>query len=596
MDIQQRIHDTPQKPGVYIMKDSSGTILYIGKAKNLRNRLSSYFHRSTDSSKTQALIARVSSIETTITDNEIEALMLENNLIKLHKPKYNIELKENNQYPYLKITKETYPRIVKTRVRSTDGALYFGPYTSVKDLNRIIKSITDIFPIRRCSVNLDKKPRSSPCINYHLKKCACPCCGYIDRDQYDDLVRQVVMFLKGQSTTLLERIRDEMEKEAERKNFEGAIELRERYRAIVHLLSEQKITTTRAENDDIIGMSSAEDLFAFTVLKRREGKIIGKYDYTVYDSGGFGNVLEQFLLRYYDDAVDLPDRILLPHKMKTIAPMHEYFRKRFDKAIRIYTPQRGVGRRLIDLACRNAEQHRREEIYRIDPSRSLGTLKRLLKLKHLPMNIEAFDIATTLGTYSVASMVRFSGAKPDKQQYRRFRIRYQEGQNDIEMIKEAVARRYQRVLNEKGVLPDLVMVDGGQLQAGGARDILDNLGLQQVPVIGLAKRNEDIYLPHDEIPLRLEKRNEALRLLMAMRDEAHRFANTYHVSLRSKNALLTKLKTIPGIGDALALKILTKLQESDNLVDMDTLVEVRGLGKKRASDVYRLLLEKQEAS
>jgi len=571
------------------MKDDAGNILYIGKAKNLKKRLSSYFSGSVENSRTRALITHVSSIETAITDNEIEALVLENNLIKRFKPKYNIELKENNQYPYVKITKETYPRIVKTRIRSDDGGLYFGPYTNVKNLNRTIRSITDIFPIRRCTVNLGKKPVSTPCINYNLKKCACPCCGYINKEQYSSIVHQVIMFLKGQKKSLLVRIADEMEREAESQNFERAIELRERYRAIEQLLSEQKITSRGLENDDIIGMNCSKDICAFTVMKRREGKIIGKNDYTVHIA--LGNVLEQFLLLYYEDAVDLPDRILLPTKPESTTSMHEYFRKRFNRSIRIYVPKKGITARLVNLASRNAEQHRREEIYRIDPRRSLGELKRVLGLKHIPHVIEAFDVATILGNFSVASMVQFRDGKPDKKQYRKFRIKFVEGQNDIEMLGEVVARRYQRVLNEKDLLPDLIMVDGGRLQVRGARGVLDRLGLQRIPVIGLAKKHEDIYHPDSKQALRLQRRNEALRLLMALRDEAHRFANTYHITLRSRETLLTKLKTLPGIGESLAMKILGALLDSDNIITLGSLLAVEGLGTKKASDVYQLLTE-----
>lgn len=577
----------PQKPGVYFMKDDSGKILYIGKAKNLKKRLSSYFSGRIENNRTRALISHVSSIDTAITDNEIEALVLENNLIKQYKPKYNIELKENNQYPYLKITKETYPRILKTRIRSNDGGLYFGPFTNVKNLNRTMRSITDIFPIRRCTINLDKKPRSTPCINYNLKKCACPCCGYIDKDSYNSMVHQVIMFLKGQNKSLLGRIADEMEQEADKRNFERAIELRERYRAIEHLLSEQKITSRGLENDDIIGMDCSKDTCAFTVMKRREGKIIGKNDFTAHIT--LGNALEQFLLLYYDNAVDLPDRILLPVRLESTSTIHEYFRKRLGKSMGIYVPKKGSSARLVSLASRNAAQHRKEEIYRIDPHRSLNELKRILKLDSYPRVIEAFDVATVLGDFSVASMVQFREGKPDRKRYRRFRIKYVEEQNDIEMLREAVARRYQRVLNEKKSLPDLVMVDGGRLQARGARDILDSLGLERVPVIGLAKKHEDIYHADFKRPLRLQRRNEALRLLMALRDEAHRFANTYHVTLRSKEALLTKLKSLPGIGDGLAMKILTILQDSDNDITLASLLTVKGLGTRRASDVYQLL-------
>jgi excinuclease ABC subunit C len=551
--------------------------------------LSSYFSGKIENNRTRTLIDHVHTIDTAITDNEIEALVLENNLIKRYKPKYNIELKENNQYPYLKITSETYPRILKTRIRTNDGGLYFGPFTNVKNLNRIIRSITDIFPIRRCKVNLDKKPRSTPCINYNLRKCACPCCGYIEKEQYTAMVHQVVMFLKGQNKSLLGHIAEEMEQEAGKQNFERAIELRERYRAIEHLLSEQKITSRGHENDDIIGMNCSKDICAFTVMKRREGKIIGKNDYTVNVT--LGNVLEQFLLRYYDDAHDLPDRILIPAKLESTASLNEYFRKRFDKRVSIYVPKKGVTARLVDLAGRNAEQHRKEEIYRIDPRRSLTELKKVLELNTYPHVIEAFDVATILGDYSVASMVQFREGKPDKKQYRTFRIKYVEGQNDIEMLREVVARRYQRILNSGKSLPDLVMVDGGRSQVQGARNVLDSLGLQNLTVIGLAKRHEDIYHPDSEQPLRLERRNEALRMLMALRDEAHRFANTYHITLRSRETLLTKLKTLPGIGDNLAMRILGMLKDSEHNVTIESLLSVKGLGATKAAEVYRLLAE-----
>jgi excinuclease ABC subunit C len=590
MEPRQKIGELPQKPGVYLMKDDSSTVLYVGKAKNLRKRISSYFHRTVEDAKTRALIANIRDIDTIITDNETEALILENNLIKQYKPKYNIELKENNQYPYLKITDETYPRILKTRIRAADGALYFGPYTRVKDLNRTIKSITDIFPLRRCAVNLDKNPRNTPCINYPLKKCACPCCGRIDRETYQEMVRQVVLFLKGQSGSLLARLKEEMDQESERQNFERAIELRERYRAIEHLLSEQKITSLKGENEDILGVSFENHSYAFTVLKRRDGRIIGKNDYTVHDSAGFGDVLEQFLLLYYEDTVDLPDAILLPLPADAPDTLRRYFQRRFGKNIRVYVPQKGLKRRLVELACRNAEQFRKEAIHRIVPSRALKELKHRLDLEGEPSRIEAFDISTTLGTFSVASMVRFTHGKPDKAQYRKFRIRYTGQQNDVEMIREAVARRYQRLLNEEKPLPDLIVVDGGQQQVNGAREVLDLLGQQGVPLIGLAKKHEEVWLSGKHTPLRLERSNEGLRLLMAIRDEAHRFANTYHVSLRSKSALISKLKTVPGIGDTLSAAILSALQSNKD-VTMESLLSVRGLGENKAAQVYRLLVE-----
>jgi excinuclease ABC subunit C len=589
MKIEEKLRTIPQKPGIYMMKNKEGTILYIGKAKNLKKRVSSYFYKRASDNKTLALTRRINDIETIMTDNEVEALILENNLIKRYKPKFNIELKENNQYPYLKLTRETFPRIVKTRIRANDGAVYFGPYTKVKYLNRTIKTITDIFPIRRCTVNLDKKPQRSPCINYYLKKCSCPCCGYIDKDAYNEMVAQVILFLKGHNNTLLERIKNDMEAQAKNQRFERAIELRERYKALTHLLSEQKITTEAGGNEDIMGIAYGEDICTITVLKRRDGKIIGKNDYTVYDSIGLGSVLDQFLPIYYEDAADLPQKILLPEDIETPTTFHNYLEQKFGKNIQIHVPKKGLNKRLVELACRNAKQKREEELYILDSESALEELKKLLHLRSELKEIEAFDIATTLGKLSVASMVRFTMGKPDKKNYRKFRIKYVDEQNDVEMIKEAVARRYQRLLNEKKALPDLVLVDGGSQQVRGAREILDRLGLRRIPVIGLAKKHEDIHIPEANGPIRLEKRNRALRLLMAIRNEAHRFANSYHIGLRSKNTLLTKLKRIRGIGDSLALNILALIETSEDLITIDMLKSIKGLGSKRAADVYLAL-------
>ncbi len=591
MKIEEKLRTIPQKPGVYIMKNKEGTILYIGKAKNLKKRVSSYFHKKATDNKTFALTMRISDIETIMTDNEVEALILENNLIKRHKPKFNIELKENNQYPYLKLTSETFPRIVKTRIRADDDAVYFGPYTKVKYLNKTIKTITDIFPIRRCTVNLDKKSQSSPCINYYLKKCSCPCCGYIDKDAYREMVAQVILFLKGQNKTLLERIKNDMETQARNQRFERAIELRERYKALTHLLSEQKITTENGGNEDIIGIAYGEDICAITVLKRRDGKIIGKNDYTVYNSIGLGSVLDQFLPIYYEDAADLPQKILLSEDIENPTTFHNYLLHKFGRGIQIQIPKKGLNKRLVELACRNARQKREEELYIIDSESALEELKKLLHFRSEPKEIEAFDIATTLGKFSVASMVRFTMGKPDKKNYRKFRIKYVDEQNDVEMIKEAVARRYQRLLNEKKPLPDLVLVDGGSLQVRGAREILDRLGLHRIPVIGLAKKHEDIHTHETKRPIRLEKRNEALRLLMAIRNEAHRFANSYHIGLRSKNTLLTKLKGVRGIGDSLSLNILALLETSEDRITIDMLKSIKGLGSRKAAEVYLALYE-----
>ena len=572
------------------MKDNRGETIYIGKAKNLKKRLASYFHKTINDEKTQTLLRAIDSFETIITDNEIEALILESNLIKRYKPRFNIELKENNRYPYIKITKEKFPRIVKTRIKGNDSALYFGPYPNVKYINKTIKTITDIFPIRRCNRNMDKKNPGPPCLNYYLGKCICPLSGGVDAHYYQDMVDQVVLFLKGRSQELLILIKEQMEKEAREKRFELAIQLRERYRALRALVEEQKITTNSDENSDIIGIAQNYDTFQVVVLIKRRGMIIGKRDYNLKNSMSKEDILEQFLELFYEDNSDFPHTLLIPFEIPGRETIESYLKRKYGKNIKILVPKKGLKKRLVELASKNAEHKMLEELYQYNPEKALHLLKRILLLKNEPRCIEAFDISTTLGESSVASMVRFVNGMPDKKGYRKFKIKYRADQNDVEMIKEAVARRYQRLLNENKSLPDLVLIDGGKPQRNAATTILRSLGAE-LPVIGLAKKHEDIYTSSSPTPLTLERRNEALRLLMAIRNEAHRFARSYHIRLRAKKAMTSRLKSIPGIGDTLANTILQSLRSLDTNITPETLENIEGIGHKRAQDIYRILQE-----
>jgi excinuclease ABC subunit C len=594
-DISKTVNSLPQKPGVYLMKDREGNILYIGKAKNLKKRVSSYFHHKNAGLKTLAMVSHIKAIDTIITDNEVEALILENNLIKKHKPRFNIELKENNTYPYLKITNETYPRLLKTRIRVEDSGLYFGPYTRVKYLNRTIKTLTDIFPIRRCKINLDRVKKSSPCINYYLGKCASPCCGLIDPASYSDIVNQVIYFLKGQNQQLINHIRQEMEREGKNKRFEQAIQLRERLRALKHLFSEQKITTEEDEDQDIIGIAEDAEGYTVTMLLKRKGKIIGKRDFSISSEESRDDVVKQFLTLAYDQISDLPSEILLPFHLEDEKIFESYFKKKYGKNIHLTVPLRGVKKKLVELACKNASQKSSEKTLTHDPVEGVRTLQKVLSLKKAPRLIEAFDVANTLGTLGVAGMVRFSDGVPDKRNYRRFRIKFVEQQNDVEMLKEATARHYQRILNEKAKLPDLVLVDGGIPQVQGVRQVLDALGLENIPLLGLAKKHEEIYTEKGSSPLRLEKSNHALRLLMAIRDEAHRFANSYHLKLRGKKALSSRLLSIRGIGEKLTQTILKSLDRGQTPT-IDSLTKIKGIGKKRAVEILKVLQENEDIS
>jgi excinuclease ABC subunit C len=619
--IREIIGGIPQKPGVYLMKDGSGGVLYVGKAKNLKKRVASYFHNRALDGKTRALLRNIRTVDTIITDNESEALILENNLIKRHRPKYNIELKENNSYPFIKITAESFPRILKTYIREDDGAHYFGPYTHVKHVNRTLKTITDIFPVRRCRVNIDGRRNGRPCLNYYLKKCYCPCCGFVDQEEYGELVRQVILFLRGRNRDLLDRIESEMNREARARRFERAADLRDRYRALAHLIQDQKITTRDSEDEDIFGIAESEGTFTITLMVKRKGKIIGKQDYSIKDDTSLRGaslrdasrrgaslrddppkeyylrgasaprVLQEFLSFHYNQTTDFPRRILLPLSIddEQADILESFVRGASGRSIHISVPQRGIRKRLVDLANRNALQSSREFTLTGDPHAALRTLEDLLGVKGAIESIEAFDIATLLGHHSVAGMVRFTGSAFDRQSYRRFRISSVEGQNDVEMIREAVARRYQRLLNEEKPLPDLVLVDGGEPQVNGARGVLDDLGITELEVIGLAKKHEHIHLYGRKDPLVLSKSNEALRLLMAIRDEVHRFANSYHIGRREAQAISSRLGDVKGVGEALTRAVLQALEHHTGPLTLDFLKSIKGLGERRAAAVYEAL-------
>jgi len=585
----ETVRNIPHKSGVYIIKDCEGRIIYIGKAKDLQKRVSSYFHKTYGEAKIELLLQNAEAIETIITDNEIEALILESTLIKKHKPKFNIELKDNNKYPYIKITSEKYPRILKTRIKTDDSALYFGPYPNVKYINRTIKTITDIFPIIRCKRNFSGKKVSAPCINYYLGTCVCPYLQEMTEQEYRKLIDQVILFLKGQNKRLLLQIKKEMLSESREHRYERALQCRDRYRAVQNILQEQKVSSLKGENEDIFGIAHNDGSSCITVLSRREGKIIGKRDFVYAEIADREELLEQFMLRFYENTTDFPSSVLLPCSFEGLPALFEYLRKKHGRDIRCSVPQKGLKKRLVELARKNALQKLQEDLYRYNPAQAGNALKTLLDHERIPRCIEAFDISTTLGSFSVASMVRFSNALPDRKNYRKYKIRYSAGQNDVEMIKEAVGRRYQRILNERKPLPDIVLVDGGPAQLNGALEVLEKLEVKNLPVIGLAKKEEDVYIAGMAEPVRLEKNSDALRLLMAVRNEAHRFAHSYHVGIRSRQTTLSRLKNIPGIGNERARLILESIAGSPDRVSLEDLLKLKGLGKKRAADVLKVL-------
>jgi excinuclease ABC subunit C len=449
-------------------------------------------------------------------------------------------------------------------------------------------------------------------MNYHLGKCVCPYINEVSREEYARLVGQVVLFLKGQNTQLLGTIKKEMLRESREKRFERAIQLRERFRAIKTVLDDQKITSMKGENEDIFGVAQAGEACCVTLLTKRDGKIVGKRDFVIEGGTGEEDVLDQFLSLYYQgperedagpaqahaaasltsaESSDVPDTILIPFDLEPADAVRDLLKQRYGKTVTVTVPRRGSKKRLVELARTNAFHKIREELFRYDPEKAGEALKTVLGLERSPGSIEAFDISTTLGNLSVASMVRFSKGLPDRKSYRHFKIRFSEGQNDVEMMKEVVARRYQRIRNEGKPLPDLVLVDGGVPQVNAAKEVFDALELGSLPLIGLAKREEEIFRHGRTEPIVLERGSEALRLLMAVRNEAHRFANAYHLKLRAKESIASRLQTIPGIGKELTKAIIAAVDDLSIVASPQELAKIPGIGMKRAELVFRLLKE-----
>lgn len=591
---KEKVKSLPEKPGVYLMKNRKREVIYIGKARNLKNRVSSYFTKAVKDSKTENLVNSICDFEVFITDNEIEALLLESNLIKKYRPKYNIVLKDNERYPYIKITNERFPRIIKTRIKEDDGSIYFGPYPNVKYINHTIKTITELFPLRRCSRTSSSAPIKNPCLNYYIGKCICPLFSPEREDEYKTLVNQTILFLKGRKTEVLKEIEKEMEKEAKNLHFENALQLRERYTAIKNILEEQKVFSSSADNEDIIGLAEEGNLCIITLIMKRNGKIIGKKVYTLEIGIGVEEIIEQFLTNYYLNSEDIPDKILLPLKLEEKELLEVSISEKSKKQVFIEIPEKGQKKRLVDMAVKNAQNSLREHLFRYNPEKSSLELKKILGLKKPPQLIEGFDVATVLGSFSAASMVSFVNGIPNKKGYRKFRIKYVEGQNDVEMIKEAVARRYQRLKNEKGIMPDLILVDGGKPQLNAAVEVIEHLGLGDIPVVALAKSKEQIYTRNKKQPIQLPFNNEALRLLMAVRNEAHRFVNSYHISLRDKSALMARISETKGIGKETTKKFLSALKNIEGPVSVEDLEKIEGIGRKKAEAIMKTLMKNNQ--
>ncbi len=591
MSEQRRPPDSvPDSPGVYLFKGARGRILYVGKARSLKKRLASYFHKEALDAKTGALLRTYRDVETIVTNTDLEALLLENTLIKKHRPRYNVCLRDDKTYPYIKITTgEAWPRALVTRRVQDDGHSYFGPFWGGL-ARRIMRMITRHFLIRTCTIEIDGKlPR--PCLYYDLHACLGPCvAGLTTREAYEEAVRDVMLFLQGRNRELLPRLHEKMARAAEHENFEMAAAYRDAIRTVEDVAQRQLVQSLKGESVDVFGTFEAGGDVCACLLVVRGGVVQDRRDFFFEKSEEVDPALffEAFLPQFYDVNPFLPDEVHLPVKIANQELVAQFLAARRGMRVAVRVPRRGAAAQRVELASANAQERHRVRFRRAGGEEALAAerLARIADLPGPPRRIEGFDISHLQGTDSIASLVVFEDGKPKKSDYRLFGIASQSllAPDDFRSMAEAIERRYRRVVEEKGQLPDLVVVDGGrgQLQAGLAA--LDRLGVE-LPVIGLAKREEEIWLPERPEPVRLSRKDPALTLLQRLRDEAHRFAITRHRGRRSKRMRETSLTSIPGVGPTKARILLKRFGSLSGVAAADLRALEDAVGRTTARTV-----------
>ncbi|MBT3217126.1 MAG: excinuclease ABC subunit C [Candidatus Marinimicrobia bacterium] len=559
MSLKSKLKQIPTKPGVYRFKDGKGTILYIGKAKNLRNRVRSYFQKSKHQlAKNISMVKRIADLDWIVVGSEVEALLTEANLIKEHRPKYNIDLKDDKSYPYVQITKEPYPQVLLTREIVKDGSKYFGPFTDVFLLRKSLKALHKIFPVRSCSYFLDEdliaQKKVKLCLDYHIKKCEGPCEGLVSEKQYNKMITRVIDFLHGRTKETEEFIQKEMVGASKGKRYEDAAMYRDQLKAIESFKARQRKVAADFEDRDVFAVAREDDFGIATIIRIRSGRILSREKISLRSLDEDEAVLMNSLItRFYLEADFIPKEITVPVMPGEINILTEWLKGKRKGAIKIHQPQRGEKAREVRLAFQNAklllgewhlERKKRRELI----PKMITTLQDDLILKAPPRRIEAFDISHLGGTNPVASMVCFVDGKAKKSQYRKYNVKTVKGIDDFASMREIVLRRYKRVKKEKGSLPDLILVDGGKGQLSMAVSALRELGLDYLPIVGLAKRLEEVFVPGQSDPQSIHKLSPGLILLRRIRDEAHRFAITFQKQKRTAAITESVFDSIKGMG------------------------------------------------
>lgn len=597
-ELKTKIDAIPALPGIYQFYNREKKIIYIGKAKNLRSRVHSYFRTKLDSPKTAALVQKVVDFDIIATENEIEALVLENNLIKKHKPRYNVNLKDDKSYPYIKVTKEPYPQIFPTRDVVQDGSKYFGPYTDVKSMKSSLRMINKIFKIRSCTYFINdeviKQKKIKVCLDYHIKKCDGPCEGLVSERDYGEMVNQVLKVLKGKSNLLIDELKEEMMKASNQLNFEKAGEIRDKIEQLKVYSEKQKIVSTDFEDKDIFSVAVEAKDVACTILNIRNGRLVGKRQLKLNadTNEDITNIYNASLKFYYGEYVEIPKNIIIEVFPSDSDILLEWLNSKADKKVKFIVPKiQSEAKSLLNMCKQNAILQLKDiQLQRMKKDGNLpyvlSSLKRDLRLSALPRKIECFDISNLQGTDTVASMVVFVDGKPKKSLYRKYIIKTVDGPDDFASMQEVIERRYKRLKEVNEPLPDLIMVDGGKGQLSSAVEILDALGFRKYQIIGLAKRLEEIFFPGISEAQTIPKTSSSLKLLQHLRDEAHRFAITFHRKRRDGRTLQTELTEIKGIGEKVAEKL---LQNFNSISEIKIATEeelTKVVGKAKAKLIF----------
>jgi len=560
------------------MKDEDDTIIYIGKAKNLIKRVKSYFREKLDRPKTQILLSHFHSLEYIVTNYEKEALILEATLIKKHRPRYNVQLKDDKRYPYVKITHEKFPRLLITRNVSKNG-IYYGPFTDVGSVKRTVKFLKSLFKIRTCR-NMD-----GPCLNSQIDLCYAPCAGNITEKEYSEIINKIDLFFQGKYSVIVKNLKQEMMEAAQNEEFEKAAVLRDQITSIEEIMEKQFVDLVDDDLDqDVIAIAPGENEVIVIIMPIRNGKIVGQDDFLMsasqYDSSS--EIIFAFIQQYYGYNRHVPKQILLDEDIDDKELLEEWLSDLRGNKVHIKVPQKGVKSRLVKMARKNAEiiKHQKQKM-----ESALIELKKYLKLEKLPHVIEGYDISNISGKFAVGSKVSFKDGKPNKKMYKHFKMETP-GPNDFAMMEELLTRRLKMV--DRDPEPDLIVIDGGKGQLGMACGVLEKLNLTHIPIIGLAKEFEEIYTPNSKRPIIIPKNNKALHLLQQVRDESHRFAITYHRKLRSKDISASSLDDIAGVGKKRKMNLLKEFGTIDNIkkASISDLAKIEGMNQKTAENVY----------